>query len=63
MAGLDDTHRLEKVKKLLEEREIYYSKADFSVESSNEYPEEHVTERVIRLYFLGKSCIKRGNVI
>lgn len=49
MAGLDDTQRLEKVKTLLVEREVYYSKADFSVESSNEYPEEHVTERVVRL--------------
>ncbi len=57
MAGLDDTHRLEKVKKLLEEREIYYSKADFSVESSNEYPEEHVTERVIRLLLFWESHV------
>jgi len=57
MAGLDDTHRLEKVKKLLEEREIYYSKADFSVESSNEYPEEHVTERVIRFLLFWESHV------
>ena len=40
MAGLDDTQRLEKIKSLLVEREVYYSKADFSVESSNEYPED-----------------------
>lgn len=49
MAGLDETQRLEKIKTMLSEREVYYANADFSVESSNEYPEEHVTERVFHL--------------
>lgn len=49
MVGLDETQRLEKIKTMLSEREVYYANADFSVESSNEYPEEHVTERVLHL--------------
>ncbi|NLO22769.1 MAG: 3-dehydroquinate synthase [Fibrobacter sp.] len=49
MAGLNNEERLQKIKKMLEEREVFYSKADFSVESSNDYPEEHVCERVLHL--------------
>jgi len=49
MAGLAPEERLKKVKEMLEEREHYYRHADFSVESSNDFSEDHVVERVVAL--------------
>ncbi len=49
MAGLAPEERLKKIKDMLEEREIYYRHADFSVESSNDFSEDHVVERVVTL--------------
>jgi shikimate kinase / 3-dehydroquinate synthase len=47
LAGLSPEDRLAKITAMLEEREKYYQLADFSVESSNQYPEDHVAERVM----------------
>jgi 3-dehydroquinate synthase len=49
MAGLPPEERLKKIREMLEEREQYYSHADFSVESSNDFSEDHVVERVVAL--------------
>ena len=47
LANLNDEERLAKIKQMLKEREPNYAHADFSVESSNEYPEDHVIERIL----------------
>lgn len=49
MAGLSDEERLLKIKTMLKEREHWYAKADFSVESSNEYSEHVVAEKIIQI--------------
>lgn len=48
MAGLNDEERLAKVKAMLAERERWYAKADFSVESSNEFSEQHVADKILQ---------------
>ncbi len=55
MAGLSDEERLAKIKTMLKERECWYSKADFSVESSNDYPEYVVAEKIIQILKFWKS--------
>jgi len=47
LAGLSPEERLAKIVAMLDEREKYYQLADFSIESSNLYPEDHVAERVM----------------
>lgn len=47
LANLSDEERLAKIKVMLKEREPNYAHADFSVESSDEYTEEHVIERIL----------------
>ncbi len=47
LANLSDEERLEKIKVMLKEREKNYANADFSVESSDEYTEDHVIERIL----------------
>lgn len=47
LANLTPEERYTKIVAMLEEREKYYQLADFSVESSNSYPEDHVAERVM----------------
>lgn len=47
LANLSDEKRLEKIKVMLKEREQNYAHADFSVESSDEYTEDHVIERIL----------------
>ncbi len=49
LANLSDEERLAKIKQMLKEREKNYAHADFSVESSNEYTENHVIERILHL--------------
>jgi len=49
LANLTDEERLEKIKVMLKEREKNYANADFSVESSNDYSETHVTERIMHM--------------
>lgn len=49
MAGLNDEERLAKIKTMLADRERWYSKADFSVESSNEFSEQHVAEKILQI--------------
>lgn len=48
MAGLNEEERLAKVKAMLAERERWYAKADFSVESSNEFSEQHVADKILQ---------------
>lgn len=47
LAGLPPDERLAKIISMLDEREKFYQLADFSVESSNMFPEDHVAERVM----------------
>ena len=49
LANLNDEERLEKIKQMLKEREKNYAHANFSVESSNDYSENHVTERIMHM--------------
>lgn len=49
LANLSDEERLEKIKVMLKEREKNYAHADFSVESSNEYSENHVIEKIVNM--------------
>ena len=49
MAGLNDEERLAKIKTMLADRELWYSKADFSVESSNDVSEQHVADKILQL--------------
>ncbi|MBO4829967.1 3-dehydroquinate synthase [Fibrobacter sp. UWB4] len=49
LANLSDEERLEKIKQMLKDREKNYANADFSVESSNDYSETHVTERIMHM--------------
>ncbi len=49
MTGLSPEERLEKIRTMLAEREMYYSCADFSVESSNAYSEDRVVFRVLSI--------------
>ncbi|MCK9182338.1 MAG: 3-dehydroquinate synthase [Fibrobacteraceae bacterium] len=48
LAGLAPEDRLAKIKTMLAEREPRYALADFSVESSNDFTEEHVVSEVLR---------------
>lgn len=47
LANLDPAARLAKIQELLEAREKYYALADFSIESTDNHPVEHVAERVV----------------
>lgn len=47
LANLDPAARLAKIQELLEAREKYYALADFSIESTDSHPVEHVAERVV----------------
>lgn len=49
LANLSDEERLEKIKQMLKDREPNYANADFSVESSNEFTEDHVIEKILHL--------------
>jgi shikimate kinase/3-dehydroquinate synthase len=49
LANLSDEERLEKIKQMLKDREKNYAHANFSVESSNDYSETHVTERIMHM--------------
>ncbi len=55
LADLNDAERLEKVKEMLAAREHWYSKADFSVESSNEFSETYVADRILSILHFWKS--------
>lgn len=55
MVGLSDEERLAKIKTMLKERECWYSKADFSVESSNDYSEHVVADKIIQILKFWKS--------
>lgn len=55
MAGLGDVERLAKIKAMLAEREVNYSKADFSVETSNEFSEQRVVEEILKILEFFKS--------
>jgi len=47
LAGLEPEARLAKINEMLDAREHYYALADFSIESTDAHPVEHVSERVI----------------
>lgn len=47
LANLDSAARLAKIQELLGAREPYYSLADFSIESTDSHPVEHVASRVV----------------
>ncbi|HSQ43306.1 MAG TPA: 3-dehydroquinate synthase, partial [Fibrobacteraceae bacterium] len=47
LAGLEPGARLDKICKMLEARETLYALADFSVESTDAHPVEHVVERTL----------------
>ncbi|MDR1760781.1 MAG: 3-dehydroquinate synthase [Fibrobacter sp.] len=49
MIGLSPEERLEKIRTMLAEREVYYKLADFSVETSDASSEEHITEHIMQL--------------
>ncbi|MCQ2062660.1 MAG: 3-dehydroquinate synthase [Fibrobacter sp.] len=49
LANLSDEERLAKIKVMLKEREPNYAQADFSIESTNEYSENHVIERILHM--------------
>ncbi len=49
LANLSDEERLAKIKQMLKDREPNYAHADFSVESSNEFSEEHVIEKILQI--------------
>lgn len=49
LANLSDEDRLEKIKQMLKDREPNYANADFSVESSNEFSEDHVIEKILHI--------------
>ncbi len=49
MNGLSPEERLEKIRTMLAEREVYYQLADFSVETSDAISEEHITEHILQL--------------
>jgi 3-dehydroquinate synthase len=48
LANLSDEERLEKIRSMLAEREVYYSQADFAVESTNDLSFRQVAEKVIK---------------
>jgi len=49
LANLTDEERLAKIKVMLKEREANYALADFSVESTNDYTEKHVIEKILHM--------------
>lgn len=49
LANLSDEERLAKIKQMLKDREPNYAHADFSVESSNEFSEDHVIEKILHI--------------
>jgi len=49
LANLSDEERLAKIKQMLKDREPSYAQADFSVESTNDSTEAHVTERILQI--------------
>ena len=49
LANLSDEERLVKIKQMLKDREPIYAHADFSVESSNEFSEDHVIEKILHI--------------
>ena len=49
LANLTDEERLAKIKAMLKDRESNYALADFSVESTNDYTEKHVIEKILHM--------------
>ena len=55
MNGLNEEERLKKIKEMLKTREPFYSKADFSVESSDEFSEQYVADRILNILHFYKN--------